>query len=245
MLYAEAKALLETGRGGRKVLVRKLRTVLELGSNDTVVMRLVDTPIIGWRPNGDIQINTNLWRTRTTKRRFNDYLPSEWYVYSRQGIWYIRHGDWDNGTTYVFADNMTLHPDGTVRGAATLEETEKLKALPRQINVYAKGFVDALAAGEIAEPSAGDCWHCSMKSQTGKTLGDEVGTGDHLRSHIEEGYYVPSLLANAIAAYPVSIWATSVIGVLWSGGPNRIDELAKKQVYRSIRLYLRRKLGLS
>ena len=246
MLYTEARDLLLSGRNNSRVITSKLRTTLEHGPNEAVVMRLVDTPIIEWRKDGDVVINSNGWRTVTTKRRFNDYLPSGWLVYSERGIWYVRYGGWDSGTTYAFADNMTLHPDGTVRGAASMEEIKAQATLAKQINAYAVGFVDALFAFEIKTPFGGDCWYCSMRSQTGQTLGDTISDTDHLRSHMEEKYYVPSLLMNAIDAHPVSRMAIWAIQECMNGSYAQayLADVLKDQIRKSIRSYMRRKFGI-
>jgi hypothetical protein len=52
--------------------------------------------------------------------------------------------------------------------------------------------------GELELPSGGDCWHCSMVTEDGESLGDATGDIDHIVSHIAEDYYVPSLLFNAL-----------------------------------------------
>jgi len=156
MLYNDALELLLSGRNGNYVIVPKLRTTLEHGPNDAVVMRLVETDIITWHSDGRIVLNSGDWKTVTTKKRYNDYLPGPWCVYSEKRIWYVRFGGWDRGTTYTFADGMTLYPNGSVTGAQDAEQIKADRKLDAQIKRYARGFVDALFASEIGAPSGGD-----------------------------------------------------------------------------------------
>ncbi len=67
-----------------------------------------------------------------------------------------------------------------------------------QIRQYAEKFIKALKAGEVPLPSGGDCWFCLMGNDEGKTWGEVSGDTSHLVEHIEEDYFVPSLLVRAV-----------------------------------------------
>ncbi len=115
----------------------------------------------------------------------------------------------------------------------------------KQIKKYIEGYIKALFDEKIEKPSNGDCWGCLMKDvTTGKTV---MGT-DHILSHFEEKYYVPSLLMNAIELFPVSIAAKSSIGYYLKFHDQEcktFDDIARRQVKSSLRRYLRRQLGMA
>jgi hypothetical protein len=57
---------------------------------------------------------------------------------------------------------------------------------------YAKDYIDALNAGTIGLPSNGYCWYCLE-------LGTDMESSqDHLLSHVNEKYYAPSLIWDAL-----------------------------------------------
>lgn len=66
---------------------------------------------------------------------------------------------------------------------------------PDPASKFAKRFVDALYRGKVGLPGNGDCWYCLMHDiKTGKPVGGK----EHIESHIEENYFVPSLLVYAL-----------------------------------------------
>jgi len=127
MNYVQAKTELARGRDGTRVLHKNLRTVL-WEHDGAIVMRLVDSNIITWYPDGRIVLDACGWRTVTTKKRMNDYALGI-TIYQEKRQWFVcSTGDWDHPVP--FTDGMTLHPDGTITGAAskarhiTLERTK-------------------------------------------------------------------------------------------------------------------------
>ena len=68
----------------------------------------------------------------------------------------------------------------------------------RLIRKYVDGFKVAAGCGEVAAPGGGDCFFCLMRNKDNHPLGDAIGDDSHLVEHIREGYYVPSMLINAI-----------------------------------------------
>ena len=68
---------------------KRYNNTVEYGLEDgTLAIRLHDTDIIKWMPNGDIILNSGGWQTRTTKDRFNRFLHTI-YVFQSNNIWYI------------------------------------------------------------------------------------------------------------------------------------------------------------
>ena len=87
------------------------------------------------------------------------------------------------------------------------------RELRRSIKQYATKFAKAVAARQVGQPGAGDCMHCHWQAE-GKALGDALNDTDHLLSHIEEDYFVPSLLWNALREVSHAPMEESLLGVL-------------------------------
>jgi len=204
-------------------------------------IRYHHTDIITYHPNGDIVLNAGGWLTSTTKERMG-YLNDRGYHISQVNkIWYLVNRS--TKQEWTFKNGITIHADGTVTGNGT--DPKKLLKLDKQIKKYIEGYIKALFDGKIEKPGAGDCWGCSMKDV--KT-GQPVMGSDHLLSHFKEKYYVPSLLMNAIEAFPISVVARSSIGYYLKYHTKEckgFDDIAKVQVKSSLRRYLRRQLGLA
>jgi hypothetical protein len=148
----------------------------------------------------------DLWaaeRKRQWKAR-RDYLKAE--------------REWVDRNRIPFYDGITVNEDGYAPrlradgpSPAKLRRHEReVKRVKKAIDTYVNGFIAALKDGTLPMPSSGDCWYCAMRTESGQTMGDasqtlhsdgsvstEVNT-DHLWSHIEESYYVPSLAVNAL-----------------------------------------------
>lgn len=151
--------------------------------------------------------------------------------------------------TVAFANGMVIHPDGTVDGAGE-DPKAKLK-LKRRIAAYAANYMRALDDGKVATPSAGDCMFCGLHEVgSGKPMGDRQI--DHLQSHMDEAYYVPSLLANAIQRFPVSPAAKWYLGSFWD---KTADEATRQscraagktcadQLLKALRRYLNEQFGM-
>ena len=136
------------------------------------------------------------WRTPTTKERINWFLPDGFYLYQEAGNWFIQKRG--NGSRWTFADGITIDHYGNVCNDAPAGELERTKALTKAIKAFVNGYIKALLAGEVESPSGGDCWYCCMRTEDGRSLGEASNNTDHLESHLEESYYVPSLLYNAV-----------------------------------------------
>lgn len=108
----ETKTEIMRGIEGEKARIIANNTV-EFYRGVERAIRLHHTDIVVFRPNGDIVLNSNGWRTPTTKDRMNKFIWP-WYISQSNKIWHISN---DDGNQFVYADNMILHNDGTVTGA--------------------------------------------------------------------------------------------------------------------------------
>ena len=207
--------------------------VLEVGRNllDKAVigLKLHDTIIIRYYPDGEIKLNTGGWKTLTTKDRINTYTP--FTVRSENSIWKIKIAD----KIYNFKDNMIIYPNGKVDGATTAEEIDTFLKNKKRINAYVTKFGDALP---VEQPGGGDCWHCAFTTEAGKTMGDTFKDTNHLWSHIKENYFVPSLLYSAMKEAGYNDFAVGIYGVFKDTSNYTSKDLAK----RALRRYLHKRL---
>lgn len=272
---------------GRNHTSRKLANNTYLQRRgDSIAVRLHATDILTLQLNGDIVLDTGGWTTATTKARFNEFLPRGFRVHSEKGVWYLSHGSfWSfdaagNATPnnpeyreYPYADGITIHADDTVSGIGG-DPNAKLK-LRRRIASYVKGYMSALAAGNVPVPSAGDCWYCALRTSQVETvdfgahvkgkaasgfydgtgdipLGAAIGDTSHLISHMDEKYYVPSLLVNAIERFGVSQAAKWYLGSFWDTAASqesrdsarRVGACCVDQIRRALRRYLIAQFGM-
>lgn len=251
MQVKDYKSASEYLKGGKDKTSRPLpgrSTRLESREGGAIAVRYHNTDVVTYIDNGLIALDSGGWRTVTTKARLNEYLPHPWHVYQDKGIWYLGRGYWSDPekATFVFRDDIMINPEtGEVTGEGE-NPTEKLK-MKKAAAKFASKYVKSLLAGEVPAPSGGDCWHCLMVTKTGETLG-ELSNSDHIVSHIEEGYLVPSLLVRAIEVFPVGMLIRSVVGEVWETGKAAegwAADIAKEQLTRSLCRYLYRQLGLA
>lgn len=237
--FQDCDALLQ----GRNHASRKVdhNTYLQRRADGSIALRLHATDVVTFYPEY-LVLNTGGWYTVTTKDRM-DF--SGLRVYSVKGVWYVHvfkppvmDQDWNSDPRYF--DGMKIAYDGSILNAElspvdTSRETAKVK---RQIAAYAKLCVTELKKG-IPLPSGADCWFCAMVTTDGIALGDKSSDHEHLTSHMEEGYVVPSLLVNAVAEQgylsPAFILGATSEGM---GGSRAFSDGVK----RSVSKYLKRRL---
>ena len=190
---------------------------------DSVGVKLHNTVVVYIYKSGNYQYDSGGWRSVTTKDRINKYGPVG--IHQKDNVWYIGEG--------IYEDGVMLDNDG--KPLLPLREPDKVQKKKRELDKlvreYVKGYAEnakrvGLYAGESTQsessdwdvvrlgerpeplkPSMGDCWACAC----GAMSAEEPMGLDHLLSHFEEKYYVPSLLYKAIvtAGYkdPAFIWA--------------------------------------
>jgi hypothetical protein len=87
------------------------------------------------------------------------------------------------------------------------EDPKKTQKLRRKVQAYAAGFIAAMRAGKVTPPGAGDCLYCQLRTKEGNTMGElakDTSSESHIRLHMQEKYYVGSLLVRAIEVMPCS-----------------------------------------
>lgn len=197
--YAEAEAHLSKGRSKDCRPLTGRATSLERRGPDTIAVRYQATDVVTYHRDGRIVLDSGGWRTATTKERMCAYSPA--IVGQSNGVWYIGR-PWADEHCELYFDGATFDERGHLLNPRPAGERERLEAAKRKVDrmvaKYVRGWKAHLyEVREVERPSTGDCWYCLMRTEDGETLGDKAHS-DHLLSHMEERYYVPSLLVNAI-----------------------------------------------
>jgi hypothetical protein len=182
--YTEADTVL-TGRCHERRKVAN-NTWLERRPNGDIGVRLHETDVVTYSPDGSITLDTGGWFTVTTKARINEFTP--FVVGSNRGEWYVcTPGDWDN--TVPFRNHMTWHPDTeSWSGIPSAEQLVADRAERKALDAKIKAFVAGITPERIIhawENTGGDCLVCRI---------DLPGHDDHLLSHVEEDYFHASLV---------------------------------------------------
>jgi hypothetical protein len=211
-----------------------------------IKVRLHYTDICVLEPCGIKHFYAGGWWTHTTKDRINLLLPQPFHLIQRKHVWYL----WNHETEqeFIFQDGISIWPPTEedpqleVFGAATDTQAKLCKA----IDAYAEDYIEKLISGQIAAPGPGDCWYCFLRDRKNQAFGDLVHDTNHLQSHIDDGYYVPSLFYNAIQVFPLSPLAASCLSDIWRqrGDGGIFQQLLKDQGRKSLMKYLYKQFGL-
>jgi len=239
MNYKEVRKTLGT-RISRK-LCNNTYLYRDPADESKVMVKLHGTNVVTHGVNGVTVYDSGGWKTSTTKDRMNGYGADGWRIHQDKGVWYIVNG----AQKAVFKDGLKITAIGRIIGA---DKTAKDVKLQKQIVTYCKGFIEALFQGKVPAPNNGDCWFCHMRTVDGnKPLGDVTKNVSHLKSHLVEKYYVPSMLMNAIEQYPVSQFTKGELGQIWKAkySHNCLVDIARRQLLASLRRYLRHQFGLA
>ncbi|MFA4971501.1 MAG: hypothetical protein WC683_02730 [bacterium] len=245
---------------GKPVTTRKLSENTSVCLNaGNIELHLFGSKIAVFRKSGGMIISSCGFKTATTKGRLNALMPAGLAIYTDAGIWYVKmykpgEYPWASpGKAYVFTDGMTVTESGKVKGAplATDKKTRSDIKLKKRARKFVSDYMDALFALKVPKPSGADCWACLMKDKSGKPVLD----GDpksHILGHMEEPYYVPSMLMNAIneAGGPGHMPRPvhSVLHALWEQGVAADGYWAKygrERLTKLLTAYIYRRLGFA
>lgn len=202
MTYKEAAEIFATAKWPEKGKPLENNTRLFKRSDDYAV-QLHQTDVVTIHKDGTYTLRTDSWQTLTTKDRINKYAPVT--VYQHQGIWYLNSSGWNLEESLMFEEGMRVDPKKApkvLRDQKAWKKRRKLmrKAVTDYINDFVKKYEGVglpLSEDGKAFSFAGDCWYCLMFMPDEKQAPGDVCL-DHLLMHIEQGYYVPSLLRKAI-----------------------------------------------
>jgi hypothetical protein len=162
--------------------------------------------------------------------------------------------EWERENRVKFFSGLRVGKDGPVNAPSKAKERAELKAIEKQrheIRLYCDKVARELKKGMPAD-TAGDCFFCSFTSDKpggydyhGIQLTNQRPSGpssdsDHIQSHIEERYVMPSLLANALREKGYSDLGISLhLGVHEREGAMYLGNRANIEIVkRAVRTYL-------
>ena len=221
-VYEELSERLTRKGSGRPMERRKVanNTYLIRGEN-AIGLLLHSTIVASYGADDTVTLNSGGWRTVTTKDRMNLFSGlARFVVNSNGGIWFVKFYPPDNSyfDRWTFDNSAIRYFDGMKLDLANRrllnpEDSPDFgnidhanDATNKAIDRYLKGFTPDVARDLLAQIETGgyrgDCWFCSMRStEDGRPLGETVNDTEHLVSHLEERYYMVSLVVNAYSRY--------------------------------------------
>lgn len=207
---------------------------------DSIAIRLHSTDILTFNSDGSLEANSGGWKTVTTKSRLNEYLPNGFGIGQTKGIWYWNQYNGQFKTLGQFTDGDKISPEGKLQIQAEPDEEKKTLKLRKRILKYAKLCADSVP---LSEPGNGDCWYCHMVTTEDETLGDSFKNTDHLESHMDESYVVPSLVFHAMKEKG---WTTDKIPFAAAfGHADFMLDIAKREVKTAVARYMYRRYSLA
>ena len=203
-----------------------------------IALKLHDTSVIVYLPNGSIVLDSGTWRTTTTKERINQF-QNLCRLYQENSVWFVS----TSKDRKIFADGITISKNGRITKGLPLKAVKKTADLKKKINKYINGYISAFFNGLVPAPESRDCWFCSMNTIEGQSLGECTKNTSHLLEHFKESYFVPSLLANAMKHTPVCKFAENALYYAWNvcdlaEMSDYIKDIAIRDFKRSLRGYL-------
>lgn len=211
-------------------------------THNLVGIRHHNTTIITIDYHGGTTLDCNGWRSRSTKTRLNKWLPKGYNIYQENHVWYLYT---PNGEKYTYQDGLYITTNGTILNAR--RNDNDLLDLAKSIRDYTTNFTEAVLDGKVKWNEANICkpccdWHPRVNPIPNPIL------QEHLRDHIEEQVFVPSLVFAAKRTYPLSIVPNQMITdiVLYNKQWDEpwLKEIARQQLTSSLRRTLYRALEL-
>jgi hypothetical protein len=195
---------------------KKLANNTYLYRKDNVFcVKLHNTDVVTIYDDDRQSINSGGYLTKTTKDRINTFSFAS--VFQERGLWFLRQ----NNEKIPFFDGIEINSSGSIVSSqekilSVDDLIERKKMLDKKIKQYINGFIDDALENGLGAPEVGDCLFCQIYSQNP----DQISTHDfeHIYSHIEEKYYVRSLLLMAIQSR-----GYTNISFIWSYFSSRIS----------------------
>jgi hypothetical protein len=194
IISAQAKRGLDTKKIDNNTYVRK--------DGNCFVVKLHNTDIIKVHPGNVYELNAGGWQTVTTKSRLCEFTPAR--IYQKRGVWFLQDET-------PFFDGIRVDENGNPINvdSAPSNLVERKKRLDRMTSKYIRAFAEDAIQNGLKDPNSGDCLYCQIFLQQQNSQASEDLT--HIYSHLEECYFVPSLLFRAIKergyANPAFIWS--------------------------------------
>ena len=221
--YKEADASL-TGRCKESRKVANNTYLKRRG--DDIAVKLHDTDVVTYHPNGSITLNTGGWYSVTTKERMSRF--TNFGVHTNRGEWavlnpnpnYDVNAPWDAPDREPYwLEDVTPYRDGMTwtgkkwKGAPTPKQVEKERARRKKVRKDINAFIRSITPEQIIrqfENPGGDCFLCRIETpqvdengwrSSGIGSSPPGDTAGCLASHVEEHYFHLSLMRRAITAH--------------------------------------------
>ena len=182
-------------------------------TQEGVALEYRESFIVTYRPNGDLWFHNRGYQTRTTKDRYNRFLPPNFWVYEHDKLWFLQ----TPSGTRPFRNGMVVKPSGWVEGFPAPFYEIDARDLYDRTRRYARDYTDVLTRGLINRPRGeGDCPKCYyvlFELTGGNTIHDEAAVQRHLLEHVQEQSTPGSLIALAAARHAVRGYPTSTGGL--------------------------------
>jgi len=142
--YESVMAYLEKGRNKEDRPLRGRATRAVRNPDGSVAVRYHDTDVVTFMPDGRTILWAGPYRTATTKERINEYMPAGFALFQENSAWIVSTTPyWNNPDRqeYLFADGLTIHPDGSVSGHEQGYSAEDVRKFASGVARYAHEHV--------------------------------------------------------------------------------------------------------
>lgn len=226
MTYDQATAYLNKGRAKNYRKLTGRSSDMRLLANGDIAIRYHNTDVVTLHADNSATLNSDGYRTMTTKARMNEYAPGRG-ISQTNGLWYMSDGS-------LYYDGITVDADGKPAKPRKPAGDEKTKReLDKLVREYVKAFRAQIEEDRaLPQPSNGDCWFCSMTVESpakdaGKSLGEASGNVDHILSHLREKYIFGSILWRAVQrrGNPSFVWQYANCDAAKGDGKFLMDDL--------------------
>jgi len=256
--YSDFERWLAQGKTKRSRITRKYNYRIRIREQDgDIGVELYNTTVLTFHPDGSITLDNGNWTSASTRNVMNWFLPYPVMVFIADGMWGIRL---ESGSSWH--DDLVYHNPVTVsyshsKGAAQRsiwkmdkpyenfgEKYKERKQIKGRIYRYAKRYMALLQTGQLPVPSSTDCWACLQESvmipDSGywySVFNDNTRKlpSQHLKEHVEDKQFVPSMLINALGQ---SNWSKSNIDKALTNEFGKMKHT--HQIYQNLNYYLSR-----
>jgi hypothetical protein len=221
-----SKAQIMEGIDYKSAKIIDSNTVEYIKPDGVKVIRLHRTDILTFPKRGGVILNSDGWKTVTTKERMNSY-QGECVIVQDKGVWYITTSldpYQSKNSRIPYFDGIKIKNGTVINPRKSAHRKEQ--SLLRQIKAYCTKIKDM---DELPMPDHGDCYYCLFQTADGIPMGDSFQDKEHLLSHLKEKYVMGSLLLNALQ---------------WAGYNVNGPFPYRDAVIRAVSKYFKSKLGL-
>jgi len=160
------------------------------------IIRFHQTNIVNKKPNGNIVLNTDGWRTLTTKERINWFLPHGIHLYQENFKWFL-YIETDNGNKIQpFYDGIEITPTGEiVNPKVTIKQFKEQLKLSDQLNKLIKQYAKQITENNLEQIMQTSCPKCQTVLYYNPNK-EEIR--QHLLEHLRTNTFSTEILEQAL-----------------------------------------------